>query len=265
MDPTAPGATEEASASPVSPDQDTGLLCLLLIARVYDLPADGAQLRHQFGEAGSPLSDRDLLRAAKHLGLKAGLVRTIWAKLAGMPLPAVAKRKDGRYLVLAEGDDTLRGGAGQDELAGRAGADLLTGGAGNDTLKGGKGNDTYVFGRGDGQDRILENDATEGNIDTLFFGTGIHPLDLIFRHNGNDLEIARYNSTDHLTIQNWYTGPASQTEVIQAGNGEQLLNTQVEQLIQAMAGFSAQTGLTWEQAIAQRPEDVQAILAANWQ
>lgn len=109
MDPTAPGATEEASASPVSPDQDTGLLCLLLIARVYDLPADGAQLRHQFGEAGSPLSDRDLLRAARHLGLKAGLVRTTWAKLAGMPLPAVAKRKDGRYLVLAkvEGDKVL--------------------------------------------------------------------------------------------------------------------------------------------------------------
>ncbi len=109
MDPTAPGATEEASASPVSPDQDTGLLCLLLIARVYDLPADGAQLRHQFGDAGSPLSDRDLLRAATHLGLKAGLVHTEWTKLAGTPLPALAKRRDGRYVVLAkvEADQVL--------------------------------------------------------------------------------------------------------------------------------------------------------------
>ena len=42
-------------------------------------------------------------------------------------------------------------------------------------------------------------------------------------------------------------------------------DTQVEQLIQAMTTFSAQNGgLTWDQAIDQRPDDVQAILAANW-
>ncbi len=102
MAPATEHTTEEASVSPLSPDQDTGLLCLLLIARFYDLPADGAQVRHQFGESGSPLSDHDLLRAATHLGLKAGLVQTEWTKLAGTPLPAVAKRKDGRYAVLAK-------------------------------------------------------------------------------------------------------------------------------------------------------------------
>jgi hypothetical protein len=32
-----------------------------------------------------------------------------------------------------------------------------------------------------------------------------------------------------------------------------------------MAGFTAQTGLTWDQAIDQQPQDVQAILAASWQ
>ncbi len=117
MDPTAPGAAGAASASPVSPDQDAGLLCLLLIARFYDLPADGVQLRHQFGKAGCPFSDRDLLRAAKHLGLKAGLVQTEWTKLTGTPLPALAKRRDGRYVVLAkvEADKVLV----QDPLAGR--------------------------------------------------------------------------------------------------------------------------------------------------
>ncbi|MEW6248729.1 MAG: type I secretion system permease/ATPase, partial [Nitrospirota bacterium] len=109
--------TERDSASPVSPDKDTGLLCLLLIARFYDLPADGAQLRHQFGDSGSLLSDRDLLRAAKHLGFKAGFVHTEWTKLAGTPLPALAKRRDGRYVVLAkvDGDKVLV----QDPLAGR--------------------------------------------------------------------------------------------------------------------------------------------------
>jgi ATP-binding cassette, subfamily B, bacterial HlyB/CyaB len=81
---------------------DSGLISLLILARFHDLPADGSQLRHQFAQSGQALSDTDLLRAAKHLGLKAGLVRTMWSKLQGTPLPAMAKRTDGRYVVLAK-------------------------------------------------------------------------------------------------------------------------------------------------------------------
>jgi len=96
---------------------DTGLLCLLILARFYDLPADGSQLRHQFAQSGQLLSDVDLLRAAKHLGLKAGLLKTEWGKLPGTPFPAVAKRTDGRYVVLAkiDGDKALI----QDPVEGR--------------------------------------------------------------------------------------------------------------------------------------------------
>jgi subfamily B ATP-binding cassette protein HlyB/CyaB len=81
----------------------------LILARFYDLPADGAQLRHQFAQSGQVLSDTDLLRAAKHLGLKAGVQTAHWSKLAGIPLPALAKRTDGRYVVLAkiEGEKVL--------------------------------------------------------------------------------------------------------------------------------------------------------------
>ena len=68
---------------------DTGLICLLILARFYDFPADGSQLRHQFAQSGQSLSDTDLLRAAKHLGLKAGLRKTHWDKLAETPLPAI--------------------------------------------------------------------------------------------------------------------------------------------------------------------------------
>ena len=32
-----------------------------------------------------------------------------------------------------------------------------------------------------------------------------------------------------------------------------------------MASFTSTTGLTWDQAIDQRPQDVQAVLAASWQ
>lgn len=81
---------------------DSGLTCLLIIARFHDLPADGSQLRHQFAQSGKVFSNVDLLRAAKHLGLKAGLLKTTWSKLQGTPLPAMAKQIDGRYIVLAK-------------------------------------------------------------------------------------------------------------------------------------------------------------------
>ncbi|MFZ1803279.1 MAG: cysteine peptidase family C39 domain-containing protein, partial [Nitrospira sp.] len=83
---------------------DSGLICLLILARFHDLPADGAQLRHQFAQSGQVLSDTELLRAATHLGLKAGLVRTTWSNLQGTPLPAMLKRMDGRSVVLAKVD-----------------------------------------------------------------------------------------------------------------------------------------------------------------
>jgi subfamily B ATP-binding cassette protein HlyB/CyaB len=107
-----PGATSDSTGA-----ADTGLMCLLILARFYDLPADGSQLRHQFAQSGQLLSDTDLLRAAKHLGLKAGLLKSEWGKLPGTPFPAVAKRTDGRYVVLAkiDGDKALI----QDPVEGR--------------------------------------------------------------------------------------------------------------------------------------------------
>ena len=109
--------SESNGSSSTTTVQDTGLICLLIIARYYDLPADGSQLRHQFGQSGQALSDTELLRAAKHLGLKSGVINTSWSKLAGTPFPAMAKRTDGRYVVLAkiEGDKALI----QDPVAGR--------------------------------------------------------------------------------------------------------------------------------------------------
>jgi subfamily B ATP-binding cassette protein HlyB/CyaB len=51
-----------------------------------------------------PLSPTDLLRAAKHLGLKAGRMTVKWDKLPTLPLPAMVRRTDGRYLVLAKAE-----------------------------------------------------------------------------------------------------------------------------------------------------------------
>ncbi len=163
------------------------------------------------------------------------------------------------------GDDQLIGGAGNDMLAGGSGADQFTGGIGNDTVTGGSGNDLYHFSRGDGQDRIVDSDPFQGNVDRLVFGTTVSSLDLVVTRQANDLHLAIHGSADSVTIQDWYARPTTnQVEDLQVGNLH-LMNTQVEQLIQAMAGFTQQTGLTWDQAIEQRPLEVQTVLAASWQ
>ena len=163
------------------------------------------------------------------------------------------------------GDDQLLGGAGNDALTGGSGADQFTGGTGNDTMTGGSGNDLYTFLRGDGQDTIIDSDPFPGNQDRASFGATINPLDLVLSRQVNDLRLTIHGSSDQITVQNWYLGTNNQIETIQAGNGQTLLNAQVNQLIQAMAGFSAQTGLTWDQGIDQQPAQVQTVLAASWQ
>ncbi len=139
----------------------------------------------------------------------------------------------------------------------------MAGNSANNTLTGLGGNDTYLYGRGGGQDTVIDN---SGASDTMLFGLTINPLDLVITRQVNDLRLAIHGSTDSVTIQNWYTSPTTnQVETIQAGNGQTMLSSQVDQLIQAMATFTTQTGLTWDQAIDQRPQDVQTVLAASWQ
>ncbi len=144
---------------------------------------------------------------------------------------------------------------------GNASNNALGGNSANNILSGLGGNDTYLYNRGGGQDTVIDN---AGAADSILFGAPINPLDLVLSRQANDLQLAIHGSTDQVTIQNWYGGATNQMETIQAGNGQTLLNTQVDQLIQAMASFSQQTGLTWDQAIDQRPQEVQTVLAANW-
>ncbi len=159
-------------------------------------------------------------------------------------------------------NNILIGNNANNVLNGGSGNDTLIGGGSNDVLIGGGGNDTFQFSRGDGQDLVRDNN---GASDKLLYDSGIDPLDLVISRQAEDLRLALHGSTDYVTVQNWYAGSSNRTEMIQAGNGQTLLNTQVDQLIQAMAAFTQQTGLTWDQAIDQTPQEVQAVLAASWQ
>ena len=130
-------------------------------------------------------------------------------------------------LAGGDGNDTLRGGGGADQLTGDAGADqlfgddgndALDGGAGNDTLTGGAGADVYVFGVGSGNDRI---DAyhTDSAVDKVRFGSGIAASDITFAKVGNDLVVTLAQSSDTLTIANWFSGASYQIGSFELSTG----------------------------------------------
>jgi Ca2+-binding RTX toxin-like protein len=158
--------------------------------------------------------------------------------------------------------NVLTGNSANNVLTASGGNDTLRGGLGSDTVNGGSGNDTYLFGRGEGQDLVQDS---SGSADKIQYDSGINPLDLVISRQANNLRLSIHGSTDYVTVQNWYTSSSNRTETIQAGNGQTLLDTQVDQLLQAMVAFTQQTGLTWDQAIDQQPQQAQAVLAASWQ
>ena len=158
------------------------------------------------------------------------------------------------------------GTAKDDHIGGLAdnGNDTIIGGKGNDYLQGGHGNDTYIFSKGDGKDTIYDEDSTKGNLDTIRFGAGIKPADLIFKYVNNNLQISQHGSTDSVTVNSWQYGKSYQIENVRTANGSMITNTQVDKLIQAMATFQHDTGMSWEQALKSQPSKVQTILQDYW-
>ena len=96
----------------------------------------------------------------------------------------------------------LAGTAGNDTLVGFDSDDVLDGGLGNDDLSGGNGSDLYIFDRGYGHDVIHEgvSNTNVGENDTVRFGPGIAPGDVILSRSGNDIIISLTGSDDTLTI-----------------------------------------------------------------
>ncbi len=110
-------ANATASAEKSAAEIDTGIACVLTLARFYGLPIDVEHIRHQFVRDGRPLGVGDILRCAKSLGLKARTVKSKWERLERTPLPAIAGHKDGRFFIVAKvAEDKI---LIQDPIAGR--------------------------------------------------------------------------------------------------------------------------------------------------
>lgn len=91
----------------------------------------------------------------------------------------------------------LHGLEGNDTLWGLAGSDTLNGGEGSDTLIGGSGSDTYVFSAGDiGYDLIAHDPGQDFATDTILFGPGVAPEDVI----ATDLGIFLRGSSSRIAI-----------------------------------------------------------------
>ncbi|WP_374981495.1 calcium-binding protein [Pseudomonas solani] len=157
------------------------------------------------------------------------------------------------------GNDLLSGGDGNDALYGSIGSDTLDGGAGNDTLFGEGGDDTFLFAKGNGQDLIVE---TDGN-DTLLFGQDISANDIWLQRNGSNLELTLRDSADKVTINNWYSSTSNHIETIKSGDGKTLLDSQVQNLVNAMAAFAPPAGGSSNLTPEQKAQ-LEVVIAANW-
>ena len=134
-------------------------------------------------------------------------------------------RRDSLYGM--GGDDELRGLGEDDYLEGGRGDDKLQGGAGRDTLRGGPGADTFIISTGDGNDTIVDADASDVLVwDGIRVVAGRQILggtfasapedERRFRFNlvpndvgGKDLRITRDGSADSVTVKNWEVAPSA--------------------------------------------------------
>jgi subfamily B ATP-binding cassette protein HlyB/CyaB len=83
---------------------DTGVACLVMLARFHDVAASIEQLRHQLSATASTFGQTELLLAARKLDLKAKWVHTTLSRLDRTPLPAIAMNRDGSFFIIAKLD-----------------------------------------------------------------------------------------------------------------------------------------------------------------
>jgi hypothetical protein len=80
---------------------------------------------------------------------------------------------------------------------------------------------------------------------------------------GNNLELSILGTEDKVTLNNWYSGGAYHVEQFKTSDSKVLLDSQVDVLVAAMAGFAppapGQTSLPPDYQAALNP-----VIAANW-
>lgn len=97
-----PASVIEATNDSVEKQLDTGLACLIMLARYHQVAADSSQIQHQYGVSGEVFTADSVVRATRRLGLKSKQTKSSINKLAKTPLPAIAQDVDGKFFILAQ-------------------------------------------------------------------------------------------------------------------------------------------------------------------
>ena len=80
---------------------DTGLICLVMMARLHSLSIDSEQLAHQYCTDGGYFDKNVILLAGKYIGLHTKRVKTSLNRLGKTPLPAIAVSREGHFFIIA--------------------------------------------------------------------------------------------------------------------------------------------------------------------
>jgi subfamily B ATP-binding cassette protein HlyB/CyaB len=95
----------DAESADSTPDMDTGIACLVMLARFHNVAASAEQLCYQLSSSAQLFGQTELLLAARKLGLKAKSVQTTISRLDRTPLPAIATARDGSFFIIAKLDE----------------------------------------------------------------------------------------------------------------------------------------------------------------
>ena len=154
-----------------------------------------------------------------------------------------------------------------DTIVGTSDNDLFDGRGGGDTITGGGGWDIYFLRQGYGTVTIDNSTAggtlAQGEVD---FGPGITEQTLWFSRSGDDLVASVLGSADAVDVKGWFgTNPSAQLAGFKAFDGLKL-DSQVGQLVAAMASYAGSTPGFDPATAAAMPTDptLRSALASAW-
>ena len=84
---------------------DTGLICLINLAKLHGLPADPDHLSHTHADPGKHFTEKEIILAGRDLGLKVRGHNSHWQKLQETALPAMGQHDDGHWFLIAGVDE----------------------------------------------------------------------------------------------------------------------------------------------------------------
>jgi len=203
------------------------------------------------------------------------------AAQVGKTITATARYTDGQGTVESVASMATSAVAASNAFVGTVDADTLIGLAGNDTYVANNVSNVVIENVNEGADLVqasisytlaanVENltligtSAISGNTDVARFDTGIATDQLWFVKTGNNLDVSIIGTSDKLTMTNWYLGSQYHVEQFKTSDGKTLLDSQVQNLVSAMAAFApaaaGETTLSASYAASLNP-----VIAANWQ